>query len=294
MQLVAFTHDGSEVRAGVLLEHRVIDVGALGYPATVEDWLAAPSETVARLAAALDGDSLPSFALAHVRLEAPIRTPSKIVAIGVNYLDHCREQGIEPPHEPLIFAKFPSSLIGPNDAISWDPALTQQVDPEIELGVVIGRRCRAVAVKDALSYVFGYTIVNDVSARDLQFGDGQWTRGKSLDTFCPVGPAIVTADAIPDPHSLRLRLWVNDRLQQDDTTADMIFSVAQIIAHVSRFATLEPGDLITTGTPRGVGCFRKPPIYLMPGDVVRCAIEGIGELVNPTRVLAKEQAALPS
>jgi len=232
----------------------------------------------------LAAESLPSLALADVRLEAPIRAPSKIVAIGVNYLDHCREQGIEPPHEPLVFAKFSSTVIGPYDAITWDPALTQQVDPEIELGVIIGTRCRAVAVDEALSFVFGYIVVNDVSARDLQFGDGQWTRGKSLDTFCPVGPAIVTADEIPDPQALRLRLWVNERLQQDGTTLDMIFSVAQIVAHVSRFATLEPGDLITTGTPRGVGCFRQPPIYLAPGDVVRCSIDGIGELVNPTRV----------
>jgi len=141
-----------------------------------------------------------------------------------------------------------------------------------------------VSVDEALLHVFGYTIVNDVSARDLQFGDGQWTRGKSLDTFCPVGPCIVTTDELPDPQKLRLQLWVNDRLQQDGVTADMIFSVAQIIAYVSRFATLEPGDLITTGTPKGVGCFRQPPVYLTPGDVVRCRIDGIGELVNHTRV----------
>jgi len=227
-------------------------------------------------------DTLPSFDLAGVRLEAPIRAPSKIVAIGVNYLDHCREQGIDPPLQPLVFSKFPSTLIGPQDTITWDAALTQQVDPEVELGVIIGARCYGVTADEALKYVFGYTVVNDVSARDLQFGDGQWTRGKSLDTFCPVGPTIVTADEIPDPQALTLRLWVNDRLQQDGTTADMIFSVAEIIAHVSRFATLEPGDLITTGTPKGVGCFRQPPIYLTPGDVVRCSIDGIGELINPT------------
>jgi 5-carboxymethyl-2-hydroxymuconate isomerase len=225
-----------------------------------------------------------------VQLEAPIQNPTKLIAIGVNYVDHCHEQGIEPPPEPLVFSKFPSTIIGPQDAITWDPALTQQVDPEIELGVIIGRRCRAVSADEALLYVFGYTIVNDVSARDLQFGDGQWTRGKSLDTFCPLGPCVVTADEIPDPQDLRLRLWVNDRLQQDGTTVDMIFTVAQIIAHVSRFATLEPGDLNTTGTPKGVGCFRQPPIYLAPGDVVRCAIEGIGELVNPTRVSAPAAA----
>jgi 2-keto-4-pentenoate hydratase/2-oxohepta-3-ene-1,7-dioic acid hydratase in catechol pathway len=219
MRIVAFRHNESDIRTGVVVDHRVIDVGALGYPSTLEGWLAAPPAMVVRLASVLAAESLPSFPLPDVRLEAPIGAPSKIIAIGVNYLDHCREQGIDPPAEPLVFAKLPSSLIGPYDAITWDPSLTQQVDPEIELAVVIGRRCRAATVEEALSYVFGYTVVNDVSARDLQFGDGQWTRGKSLDTFCPVGPAIVTADEIPDPQSLRLRLWVNDRLQQDGTTA---------------------------------------------------------------------------
>jgi 2-keto-4-pentenoate hydratase/2-oxohepta-3-ene-1,7-dioic acid hydratase in catechol pathway len=246
------------------------------------------------LLAAATRPSLPSFDRAAVRMEAPIKAPSKIVAIGVNYLDHCREQGIDPPKEPLVFSKFPSTLIGPQDSIVWDPVLTQQVDPEVELGVIICAPCHRVAIDEALNYVFGYTVVNDVSARDLQFGDGQWTRGKSLDTFCPIGPVIVTADEIPDPQALRLQLWVNDRLQQEGTTADMVFSVAQIIAHVSRFATLEPGDLITTGTPKGVGCFRQPPIYLAPGDVVRCAIENIGELINPTRASMPMSDALPA
>lgn len=292
MHLVAFTHD-DRTRAGSLVGNQVIDLGALGYPDTIESWLAEPPEHLIEVAAAPAVDGLPYFDLADVQLDAPIRTPSKIVAIGVNYLDHCREQGIDPPNEPLVFGKFPSTLIGPQDTITWDPALTQQVDPEVELGVIIGKRCRAVTEDEALSYVFGYTVVNDVSARDLQFGDGQWMRGKSLDTFCPIGPCIVTADEIPDPQALQLRLWVNDRLQQDGTTADMIFSVAQIIAHVSRFATLEPGDLITTGTPKGVGCFRQPPIYLEPGDVVRCSIDGIGELVNPTSITTLTAAQLP-
>jgi 5-carboxymethyl-2-hydroxymuconate isomerase len=278
----------------MLRSDRVIDIGALGYAATVEEWLVASPETLVEAGAAVASCDGPTLALADVRLQAPIRAPSKILAIGVNYLDHCREQGIDPPHEPLVFAKFPSTIIGPHDAITWDPTLTQQVDPEVELGVVISRRCRAVTADEALAYVFGYTVVNDVSARDLQFGDGQWTRGKSLDTFCPIGPAIVSTDDIPDPQALRLRLWVNDRMQQDGTTADMIFSVAQIVAHVSRFATLETGDLITTGTPKGVGCFRQPPIYLTPGDVVRCSIDGIGELVNPTRAPTPTADLLPA
>ena len=282
MHLVRFTHQDRS-RAGILIGDRVIDVGALGCPATIEGWLEASPETLTELEGAVNASTEPAFALKDVRIEAPISAPRKIIAIGVNYLDHCREQGIDPPQEPLVFGKFPSTIIGPYDTITWDPTLTQQVDPEVELGVVIGRRCHVVTADEALAYVFGYTVVNDVSARDLQFGDGQWTRGKSLDTFCPLGPAIVTADELPNPQTLRLRLWVNDRLQQDGSTADMIFSVAEIIAHVSRFATLEPGDLITTGTPNGVGCFRQPPIYLAPGDVVRCCVDGIGELVNPTR-----------
>jgi 2-keto-4-pentenoate hydratase/2-oxohepta-3-ene-1,7-dioic acid hydratase in catechol pathway len=281
MHLVRFTHQGRS-RAGALFEDRVIDVSALGCPPTIEGWLEVSPETFTELVARVTASAEPAFALANVRLEAPISAPRKLVAIGVNYLDHCREQGIEPPQEPLVFGKFPSTIIGPFDTITWDPTLTHQVDPEVELGVVIGKRCRAVTADEALAHVFGYTVVNDVSARDLQFGDGQWTRGKSLDTFCPLGPAIVTTDELADPQALHLRLWVNDRLQQDGTTADMIFSVAEIIAHVSRFATLEPGDLIITGTPNGVGCFRQPPIYLAPGDVVRCCIDGIGELVNPT------------
>jgi 2-keto-4-pentenoate hydratase/2-oxohepta-3-ene-1,7-dioic acid hydratase in catechol pathway len=291
MRLVVFRHGDGKPKAGVWLNGQVIDISSLGYPSTVDGWLSLLPAAREDLASVLATDTLPQYALADVRLEAPVRNPTKLIAIGVNYLDHCREQGIEPPREPLVFSKFPSSITGPQDMIVWDPTLTQQVDPEIELGVVIGRRCRAVSTEEALSYVFGYTVVNDVSARDLQFGDGQWVRGKSLDTFCPIGPCVVTADEIPDPQNLRLQLWVNDRLQQEGTTADMIFSVAQIVAHISRFATLEPGDLITTGTPKGVGCFRDPPIYLASGDIVRCAIEGIGELVNLTRA-ATEVSAL--
>jgi 2-keto-4-pentenoate hydratase/2-oxohepta-3-ene-1,7-dioic acid hydratase in catechol pathway len=282
MRLIVFRHGDGEPKAGVLLNEYVVDISEYGDRSTVDGWLSLLPEARSDLMSELATNTLPQYALADVRLEAPVRKPTKLIAIGVNYLDHCREQGIEPPREPLVFSKFPSSITGPQDMIIWDPTLTRQVDPEIELGVVIGRRCRAVSTEEALSYVFGYTVVNDVSARDLQFGDGQWARGKSLDTFCPIGPCVVTADEIPDPQNLRLRLWVNDRLQQEGTTADMIFSVAQIVAHISRFATLEPGDLITTGTPKGVGCFRDPPIYLASGDIVRCAIEGIGELVNLT------------
>jgi 2-keto-4-pentenoate hydratase/2-oxohepta-3-ene-1,7-dioic acid hydratase in catechol pathway len=233
MHLATFAHDGKTTTGAVVNKH-VFDLGALGYPTTVESWLSEAPSRIAEVTSILAENTLPYFDLADVLLEVPIRAPRKIVAIGVNYLDHGHEQGIDPPLEPLVFSKFPSTIIGPRGTITWDSALTQQVDPEVELGVIIGARRHGVTADEALRYVFGYTVVNDVSARDLQFGDGQWTRGKSLDTFCPIGPVIVTSDEIPDPQALRLRLWVNERLQQDGTTADMIFSVAQIIKSSAR------------------------------------------------------------
>jgi 2-keto-4-pentenoate hydratase/2-oxohepta-3-ene-1,7-dioic acid hydratase in catechol pathway len=207
--------------------------------------------------------------------------PGKIVAIGLNYLDHIRESGAEPPKSPLVFAKFPSSVIGPTDPIRLPRELTQRVDWEVELAVVIGTRARGVAPEHALSHVLGYTVANDVSARDLQFSDGQWVRAKSLDTFCPLGPVLVTADEIPDPQTLRLTTRVNGELMQDATTDLMVFDVATLISFCSHSFTLEPGDVLLTGTPWGCGEFMDPKRSLAPGDLVECAIEGIGALRNP-------------
>jgi len=187
------------------------------------------------------------------------------------------------PKAPLVFAKFPSTVIGPGADISWDRSLTDQVDYEAELGVVIGRRARNVSEAEALDHVFGYTCVNDVSARDLQFGDGQWVRGKSLDTFCPIGPWLVTADEIPDPQALRIECLVNGETLQSSTTANMFFGVRQIIAHCSRAFTLEPGDVIATGTPSGVGVYKNPKRFLHDGDEVTIRIERIGDLTNRCR-----------
>jgi 2-keto-4-pentenoate hydratase/2-oxohepta-3-ene-1,7-dioic acid hydratase in catechol pathway len=212
----------------------------------------------------------------------PIERPQKIVCVGLNYRDHAEEQGTELPHEPLLFAKWPNALIGPGEPIVIPP-ITQQVDYEAELGVVIGERVRNVSTENALEAVRGYLCLNDVSARDLQFGDGQWTRGKSLDTFCPVGPELVPAVEVPDPQALAIRAVVNGEVLQDSRTSRMIFGVAEIIAHVSRAITLEPGDLIATGTPAGVGAFRDPPIWLRPGDEVTIEIDGVGSLTNPVR-----------
>lgn len=217
----------------------------------------------------------------QLRALAPIDDPRKIVAIGLNYADHAAEGAVEVPHEPLIFAKFPSSIVGPGASITWDPTLAKKVDFEAELAVVIGTRARNVPEQEALRHVFGYTCLNDVTARDLQFADGQWVRAKSLDTFCPLGPLIVTADEIPNPNDLAIRCVLSGEVMQVATTSDMLFSIEELVSRLSRAFVLEPGDLIATGTPPGVGWFRTPPRLLRDGDVVTVQIEGIGELANP-------------
>jgi len=223
------------------------------------------------------------YPLDEVRLAPPLRNPSKIVCVGLNYHDHCREQGTEVPQRPLLFAKFPSTIIGPDDDITWPAQLTQQVDYEAELAVVIGRQGHNIPLDETSRYIAGYTIVNDVSARDVQFSDGQWVRGKSLDTFCPLGPYLVTADEVADPQQLKIRCWVNGELRQDSNTAEMIFKIRELITFISQTCTLIPGDIISTGTPHGVGVFRDPPVFLQPGDVVEIEIEKLGRLRNSVR-----------
>ena len=211
-----------------------------------------------------------------------IRRPGKIVCVGLNYLDHAQEGGMELPKAPLLFAKWPNTLIGDGDAIVLPPETTE-VDYEAELGVVIGTTAKRVSEADALGHVEGYICLNDVSARDMQFGDGQWTRGKSLDTFCPVGPRLVPREEIDDPQQLGIRCILNGETMQDSSTAQMIFSVAEIIAYVSKVITLEPGDLIATGTPAGVGVFKDPKVLLEDGDDVSIEIDGLGTLTNPVQ-----------
>ena len=209
----------------------------------------------------------------------PIERPGKIVCVGLNYSDHAEEQGAELPTEPLLFAKWPSSFIGPGEAIVI-PSLVTRCDYEAELGVVIGARVKGVSKENAFEAVRGYVCANDVSARDLQFSDGQWTRGKSPDTFCPVGP-MTLRNEISDPHALAIRAIVSGEVLQDSTTANLIFGVDEVIAYASRTTTLEPGDLILTGTPAGVGVFRDPQRLLQPGDEVTIEIEGLESLTNP-------------
>jgi 2-keto-4-pentenoate hydratase/2-oxohepta-3-ene-1,7-dioic acid hydratase in catechol pathway len=211
-----------------------------------------------------------------------IDRPGKIVCVGLNYRDHAAEQGVAPPEYPILFAKWQTALIGPGEPIMLPP-VTRQVDYEAELGVVIGERVRNVSEGEALEAVRGYACVNEISARDLQFADGQWTRAKSIDTFCPVGPRVVPREEIRDPQALRIRCTLNDEVMQDSSTAEMIFSVAEVIAFASETMTLEPGDLIATGTPAGVGFTREPPVFLEDGDEVTVEIEGLGALTNPVR-----------
>jgi 2-keto-4-pentenoate hydratase/2-oxohepta-3-ene-1,7-dioic acid hydratase in catechol pathway len=209
-----------------------------------------------------------------------ISRPGKIVCVGLNYLDHAQEGGMELPKAPLLFSKWPNTLIGDGEAIVLPPE-SKEVDYEAELGVVIGTTAKRVSEADALDHVAGYICLNDVSARDMQFGDGQWTRGKSLDTFCPVGPRLVPREEIADPQQLGIRCILNGETMQDSSTSQMIFSVAEIIAYVSQVITLEPGDLIATGTPAGVGVFKDPKVLLKDGDEVSIEIDGLGTLTNP-------------
>jgi 2-keto-4-pentenoate hydratase/2-oxohepta-3-ene-1,7-dioic acid hydratase in catechol pathway len=305
MKLLTFETDGS-ARLGIVVDQWVADVAAaagqagIGRLAEVRDMLTflrdggTAIDDAGRLLDALEGETaaghvqhLTAQGLLHplegLKLMAPVPNPSKVVAIGLNYRDHAREQGAPIPERPIIFAKFPTSVIGPGDAITWDPALTQQVDYEAELAVVIGRTARNVGEENAISFVAGYTCGNDVSARDLQFGDRQWVRGKSLDTFCPLGPVLVTPDEISDPQRLSIRAVLNDEVVQDSRTSEMIFGVRELIAFSSRAFTLLPGDVILTGTPHGVGVFRKPPVFLKEGDRIAVEIEKIGRLENICR-----------
>jgi 2-keto-4-pentenoate hydratase/2-oxohepta-3-ene-1,7-dioic acid hydratase in catechol pathway len=224
--------------------------------------------------------------LKEIQLASPVTRPSKIIAIGLNYKDHAdesKEELPDLPEKPLIFAKFPSSVTGHNHKITWDVHVTQKVDFEAELAVVIKKEVYNCTVSEAEDAVFGYTCGNDVSARDLQFGDGQWVRGKSLDTFCPLGPWIVTPQDLPDPHSLKIQCRLNGQVMQDSSTSLLVFNVPTLISFFSKHFTLMPGDIIMTGTPSGVGAFRDPPIYMKDGDEVIVEIETIGQLANRCR-----------
>jgi ureidoglycolate lyase len=260
-----------------------------GAPATLDELIRAPRDWRAPIAAAIarDGGSEGGGA-AEAELLAPLLAPGSIVAIGLNYLDHCREFGTEPPEAPIVFVKLASSIRGPTATVEWSTAVTETVDWEAELGVVIARAAKDVPAQSALDHVFGYTAINDVTARDVQRAEAQWVRAKSLDTFCPLGPVVVTADELPDPQRLAIRSRLNGETMQDSSTAEMIFGVAELVSILSRSFTLRPGDVIATGTPLGVGAFRDPPRFLADGDLVEVEVEGIGILRNACRVKAAD------
>ena len=217
---------------------------------------------------------------ADVSRAAPVSDPEKVVCVGLNYRDHAEEGDNPIPDEPVLFSKFPTAVTGPEDAVSWDPALTQKVDYEAELVAVIGEEARRVDPEEAMDHVAGFTVGNDVSARDLQHGDGQWVRGKSLDSFAPVGPEIVTTDEVGDPHDLAIWADVNGERLQESTTANLIFGIDDLVSFCSQAFTLKPGDLLFTGTPPGVGVYREPPVLLEDGDSVTVGVEGVGELTS--------------
>lgn len=291
MRVVSFGERGRE-QAGVLSADgtRVLPVAALdpSLPTNVRALIA--GYHLPRLAAQLQCTDERGVVLADVRLGPPVTDPSKVVCIGLNFKGHAAEQNKPWPEQPLLFAKAPTALCGPTDDIVL-PDEDCGPDYEVELVAVVGQRARNVSAADALSYIAGYCVGNDVSGRTWQKSDGQFFRAKSCDTFFPCGPALVTADEIRDLPTLRLTTRIGDDLLQDATAADLIHDVPTLIAYISRFMTLEPGDLISTGTPAGVGCYRTPPRFLRSGDTVTCAIDGavaLGRLVN--RVVAGQQA----
>jgi len=280
MKLVSCIYD-ARPRIGAVVGDEVVLAGE-GAPNDMIAFLAAGAGALEALqvAVAADGNRV---ALADVTLQAPVPRPGKFLGIGLNYADHIGETGRERPEHPMFFTKQSTCVIGPGQDIHC-PAISEKVDYEGELGIVIGKRCKHVPAEKAHEVIAGYTICNDVTVRDWQQRSPTWTLGKSFDTHGPMGPWIVTADEIADPHNLSLKTWVDDELRQNANTGDMLFNCYEMIAYLSQAMTLEPGDVISTGTPAGVGVKMKPRGYLKPGQTVRIEIEGIGILSNPVMV----------
>ena len=296
MKIVSFMRRAEDApRAGALINDgsEVLDfAAATGLAASGNDWfdVASDAHTAARAVferatsdadaarALRDGASL--LGASDVCMLSPVPRPGKVICIGLNYKDHAAESKMDLPERPLCFSKFSNCVVGPGAEVVM-PLGSEQVDYEAELGVVIGKRAWRVKAEDAMDHVLGYTNVNDVSARDFQFADGQWQRGKSCETFCPTGPWIVTPDEIADPHVLRIQFRLNGTTLQDSSTDQLHHRVPELIEHLSAFVALEPGDLIATGTPPGVGFARTPPIWVNAGDTMEVEIEGLGVLSNP-------------
>ena len=278
MRLTTFTHDSSPAEAGLVVDGRVLGLAQAGYP-DILSFLAA-GEQAALAATQLADSGSAGISLGDVRQHAPLPRPGKFICIGLNYRDHAVESGMEIPEIPTVFTKYCNAVCGPGDPIIL-PSVSQQVDYEAEFAFVIGSRAKNVKAADWEDYVFGYTCVHDVSARDYQLATSQWTIGKTFDSFGPMGPELVSKDEIGDPNDLRIRFELNGRTLQDSSTNQLVFDVPALLEYLSAVMTLEPGDIISTGTPPGVGMARKPPIYLKDGDVCTVEIEGIGTLTNP-------------
>ena len=290
MKLVRYLHGGTE-SYGVLADGRIIDLPMLlkakgkGAPLSLEELIASDMniEEMRRLIKESSEAETCRFSVdeREAAIKAPVSSPPKIICLGLNYRDHAEESGAEIPDEPIIFMKPRTCIVGPMEPVV-KPRFVEKLDYEVELAVIIGRRGKNISVSEAAEYIFGYTVFNDISARDIQFKDGQWTRGKSFDTFAPMGPCIITQGQMGDPYDLRLRTWVNGEIRQDSSTRMMVFNVYEVVHHLSRVMTLEPCDIIATGTPGGVAAFMKPePRFLKPGDIVEAEIEKIGRLRNP-------------
>lgn len=300
MRLYQYSKKGRR-SIGVAVDDMLVDIRAgwraanrgstqtVTIPATLIEllWMGSPGFRVAKEAARYcrkqlrAKKSIAAIAqpLSSVKILAPITEPQKFICIGQNYKDHCKEQGVPAPKSPIIFTKFPTSIIGPGEKVVI-PKVAKKNDYEAELAFVIGRKCKNVSKDKAYQYVAGYTIVNDVSARDIQFSDGQWVRGKAIDTYAPMGPCLVTKDEIKNPQKLMIQLKLNGKMVQDSNTKNLIFNIPYLVSFLSKVFTLFPGDIVSTGTPPGVGVFRKPPLLLKQGDTMEVMIEKIGLLRN--------------
>lgn len=279
MRLVNF-RKGAETGFGVEREGEILPLSSVGYRNDAE-FFAGGETALAAARALLEKRDAAAISKEEVQLLAPVLKPGKILCIGLNYRDHAVESGMAIPSVPTVFLKLPNAVTGPEAEVVL-PAISQQPDYEAEFAAVIGKGGSNIRAEDWEQHVLGYTILNDVSARDVQLATSQWTLGKSFDTFCPMGPAIVTTDELRDPHSLDIQLAIDGETLQHSNTRELIFKLPQLIAHLSSVVPLEPGDVISTGTPAGVGLGRDPKRWLKPGEEMVVRIEGIGELRNRT------------
>ncbi len=289
MKLLSYQSGDGKSHLGALNAEHILNLHSASAGELPDDMLQflGLGTTAMDIARALASKHPGDISIDSVKLLAPIVNPGKVVAIGLNYMDHVLEAGFDVPKFATMFCKYTSSIVASGDDIRWSEQLTQQVDYEAELALVIGKAARNVSAENAYDYIAGYLNCNDVTARDLQFRTGdQWLRGKCLDSFCPLGPWLVSADEIPDPHALSIQCRVNGKILQDSNTNQIIHRIPQLIEYLSEAFTLQPGDVIITGTPSGVGAFRKPPLWLKQDDVVEIEIEGLGVLRNSCVITA--------